>query len=106
MRQEETNMEKIRKIVTSRFFIAAFFICFELAQLLTVFILLNYFSAIMTVLSYIFTVCVILYVINREEITEMKLPWLILFLIVPVISAFLFVIFNGTEQTKKLKKSL
>jgi Phosphatidylserine/phosphatidylglycerophosphate/cardiolipin synthases and related enzymes len=99
------NMKKIRQVITSRFFIAGFFIFAEFAQLLTVFILLNRFSTIMSVLSYIFTFCVILYVINRDEIPELKLPWLILFLVLPVISAFIFILFSGTEQTKKLTKA-
>ena len=98
-------MEKFRQTITSRFFIAAFFIVFEFAQLLAVFVLLNRLSVIMSVLSYIFAFCVILYVINHEEIPELKLPWLVLFLVLPVLSAFIFILFNGTEQTKKLKKA-
>ena len=98
-------MKKVRQVVTSRFFIAGFFIFFEFAQLLVVFILLNKFSMTMSVLSYIFTFCVILYVVNRDEIPELKLPWLILFLVLPVISAFIFILFSGTEQTKKLTKA-
>jgi len=98
-------MKKIRQVITSRFFIAGFFIFAEFAQLLTVFVLVNRFSMIMSALSYIFTFCVILYVINRDEIPELKLPWLILFLVLPVISAFIFILFSGTEQTKKLTKA-
>jgi cardiolipin synthase len=59
----------------------------------------------MTVLSYIFTVCVILYVINKEEIPEFKIPWLILFLILPILGAFIFILLNDSQQTKKIKKS-
>jgi len=98
-------MKKIRQVITSRFFIAGFFIFAEFAQLLTVFVLVNRFSMIMSVLSYIFTFCVIIYVVNRDEIPELKLPWLILFLVRPVISAFIFILFSGTEQTKKLTKA-
>lgn len=98
-------MKKIQKIVTSRFFISAVVILLEFAQLLAVFIILNMFSSIMVVLSYIFNFFVLLYVINREEIPEFKLPWLILILLLPIFGAYIFVLFNGNEQTKKLKKA-
>jgi cardiolipin synthase len=101
----DEDMKKAHTKIPTRFRIAAFFIIFEFAQLLAVFILLNRFSIIMTVLSYGFTFGVILYVINKDEIPELKLPWLILFLVLPVISAFIYILINGTEQTKKLKKA-
>ena len=98
-------MDKILKTIKSRFFISSLLIILEFAQLLAVFILLNMFSIVMTVLSYIFTFCVILYVINKEEIPEFKLPWLVLFLILPILGAYIFILFNGTEQTKKIQKA-
>jgi len=63
------------------------------------------FSSVMMVLSYIFNFCVFLYVINREEIPELKLPWLILILLLPILGAYIFILFNGNEQNKKLKKT-
>jgi cardiolipin synthase len=98
-------MKKIRDTLSSRYFTTAFLIFLVLVQLLTVFIILNRYSMIMTVLSYIFTACVILYVINKDELPEIKLPWLILFLVLPIVGAFIFILFNGTEQTKKIKKA-
>lgn len=99
------SMNKLQKIVTSRFFISAVVILLEFAQLLAVFIILNIFSSVMVILSCVFSFCVLLYVINREEIPELKLPWLILILLLPVFGAYIFILFNGNEQTKKLKKA-
>ena len=96
-------MNKIRRRSKSRFVIAAFFIVLEFAQLLAVFIILLHFSMILSALNYIFTAGVILYIINKEELLEFKLPWLILFLVLPILGAFIYILFNGTEQTKKIK---
>ena len=104
MERERENLGKIHKIFISRFFIAAFFIVFEFIQLIAVFLLLLHFSIIMSALNYIFTACVILYVINKEELPEFKLPWFILVLVLPVVGAFIFILFNGSEHTKKAKK--
>jgi cardiolipin synthase len=86
-----------------RFFFAAFFIFLEFIQIMNIFILLNYFSIIMSILSVISAVVVTLIVINIDEITEFKLPWLILFIVLPIIGAFIYILFNGTENVKKLK---
>ena len=43
-----------------------------------------------TILGWVFYIGVLLYLINRDEIPELKMPWLIIMFLVPVIGAFVF----------------
>ena len=38
--------------------------------------------------AWVFHVGVLLYIINRDEISEMKLPWMVLLFLLPVLGAF------------------
>lgn len=71
-------MARLMKILRSRFFLAALCIILEFAQLIAVFILLYELFLPITILGWIFHVGVLLYLINRDEIPEFKLPWLLI----------------------------
>lgn len=94
-------MERVLKILRSRFFLAAFCILLEFVQLMAVFILLYEFFLPITILGWIFHVCVLLYLINRDEIPEFKLPWLMILFLLPVIGAFVFILLSSNESGKK-----
>ena len=94
-------MEKVLKVIKSRYFISAFLILLEFAQLLIVFGLLYKYSIIMTVLGYIFYVGVFIYIINKYESPEFKLPWIIIIMLFFVIGAFVFILLSGNEENKK-----
>lgn len=94
-------VKRVLKILRSRFFLAAICILLEFVQLLAVFILLYEFFLPITVLGWIFHFGVLLYLINRDEIPEFKLPWLIILFLMPVVGAFVFVLLSSNETTKK-----
>lgn len=96
-----TYVERLIKILRSRFFLAAFCIVLEFVQLIAVFVLLYKFFLPITVLGWIFYVCVLLYLINRDEIPEFKLPWLIILFLLPVIGAFVFMLLSSSDTGKK-----
>ncbi|MGN0482746.1 MAG: PLD nuclease N-terminal domain-containing protein [Lachnospiraceae bacterium] len=48
--------------------------------------------------------CILLYIINKDEIPEFKLPWLILLSMLPVIGAFVFMLLSSTEKSKEMQK--
>ena len=97
----KNTLDKLLKILRSRFFLAAFCILLEFAQLLAVFILLYEFFLPITILGWIFYVCVLLYLINRDEIPEFKLPWLIILCLLPVVGAFVFMLLSSHDLSKK-----
>ncbi len=94
-------MKKLFKVVRSRFFLAAFVIALEFVQLLAVFVLLYEYFLPITVLGWIFHIGVLLYLINRDEIPEFKLPWLMILFLLPVIGAFIFMLLSSSDASKK-----
>lgn len=98
-------MDKVLKVIRSRFFISAFVILLEFAQLMIVFTLLYKYFTIMSVLGYIFYIGVFLYIINKYESPEFKLPWIIIIMLFFVIGAFAFILLAGNEENKKMAKT-
>lgn len=94
-------MKKILCFLGSRFFLGAFCILLEFAQLLAVYILLYKFFLPITILAWIFHFGVLLYLINRDEIPEFKMPWLIILFLLPVIGAFIFMLLSSNSTSKK-----
>ncbi len=99
-------MKRLLKIICSRFFISAVIILLQFVQLLVVFSLLNKYSIIISILGYIFYIGVFLYIINKYENPEFKLPWIIIIMLFFVMGAFVFVILSGNEDNKKLGAKL
>ena len=94
----EKTVERLMKILHSRFFLAALCIVLEFGQLMAVFILLYEFLLPITILGWIFHICVLLYLINRDEIPEFKLPWPIILFLLPVIGAFVFMLLSSNKS--------
>lgn len=65
------------------------------------FVLLYEFFWPITVLSWIFHFGVLLYIINRDEIPEFKMPWLMILFLLPVIGAFVFMLFSSNSTSQK-----
>lgn len=94
-------MGKLFRIFRSRFFLAGLCIVLEFAQLLAVFILLYEYFLPITILGWIFHVVALLYLINRDEIPEFKMPWLLIFCFLPVIGAYVFMLLSSNNSSKK-----
>lgn len=94
-------MDRLVKIFRSRFFLAALGIILEFVQLIAVFTLLYEYFLPITVLGWIFHISVLLYLLNRDEIPELKIPWLIILFLLPVLGAFIFVLLSSNETSKK-----
>lgn len=78
VRGENEMLKKAHKILRSRYLWAVFVIVLEFAQLLAVFMLLFEYFLPITVMGIVFHVGVLLHVINKDEIPEFKIPWLII----------------------------
>jgi len=94
-------MKKVIQFLTSRFFLGALAILLEFAQLLAVFILLYEYFLPMAILAWIFHFAVLLYLINRDEIPEFKMPWLIVLFLLPVLGAFIFMLLSSNSTSRK-----
>ncbi len=93
------------KIVRSRFFLAAICVLLEFVQLLVVFVLAIRYVLPLTIMSVFLHVIVLVYLIDKDDVPEGKMPWLILVLAVPVVGAFVFLLLTSQVQDrKKLKR--
>ncbi|MDE6729131.1 MAG: cardiolipin synthase [Oscillospiraceae bacterium] len=94
-------MKKLLRFFRSRFFLGALCIILEFVQLIAVFVLLYEFVLPITIMAWIFHFVVLLYVINKNEIPEFKMPWLIIFFLLPVLGSFVFMLLSTTSTSKK-----
>lgn len=94
-------MFNLSKFLRSRYFLAALCILLEFVQIMAVFLLLYEYFQPITVLSWIFYVAVLVYVINRDEIPEFKLPWMLILFVAPIIGAFVYMLVSSDTVSKK-----
>lgn len=92
---------QVGRVLRSRFFLAALCIVLEFAQLMVVFVLLYQFVWPVTVLGWVFYIGVLLYLINRDDIPECKLPWLLILCFLPVVGAFVYMLLSSNRTSEK-----
>ncbi len=98
-------MHPFLKIVRSRFFLAALCVVLEFVQIIVVFVLAVRYVLPLTILSVLLHIVALLYLINKNDVPEGKVPWLILILAVPVVGAFIFLLLTSQVQDReKLKR--
>lgn len=95
-------MKKILNIIKSRYFFSAFAILLVFIQLIVVFGLISKYSIIVMILGYIYYIGVFLYIINKYENPEIKLPWIIILMLFFVMGAFIFMLLTSNEQNRKI----
>lgn len=94
-------MKKLIKVVKSRFFLAAFCIILVFAELMTVYLLLYKYFLPITILAKPFYFGVFLYIINKDENIEFKLPWIIIILLLPIAGSFMYILLASNGYSKK-----
>lgn len=97
-------MKKILRILGSRYFLVALCLLLEVAQMTTVFVFLRNRFIVVNILGWALQLVVLIYIVNRDEIPEFKLPWLFLLLLIPVTGAFLFLFLSRNEASKKQRR--
>ncbi|MBQ4128790.1 MAG: cardiolipin synthase [Ruminococcus sp.] len=93
-------MEKISKFLRSRFFLGALVILIEFAVLISLYVWLSAVFLPITIIAYILYFVTVIYVLNRDEIPEMKLPWLVILLLLPVVGPFVFFLLSSNKASK------
>ena len=94
-------MNRVLRILRSRFFICGLAILLEFVQLLVVFYLFNKYSITVSIIGYVFYIGVFLYIINKYKNPETKLPWIIIIMLFFVMGAFVFMILTSNRQSQK-----
>lgn len=91
----------LKKILCSRFVLGAVCILIEFAILVALFFLLSDTFFVVTILAWFLYGFVLLYIINRDEIPENKLPWLFILLIIPRLGALVFLLLSNNKASHK-----
>jgi phosphatidylserine/phosphatidylglycerophosphate/cardiolipin synthase-like enzyme len=95
------GVKQLSRVFRSRFFWAAVCIVLEFVQLLAVFILLFRYFLPITILGWAFHVAALIYMLNRHEIPERKLTWLLIIMLLPVVGAFIYMLLASNDTSKK-----
>ena len=90
-----------KKLISSRFVLGAVCILIEFTVFIGIFFLLNEAFLPITILSWVFYVVVLIYILNRDEIPENKLPWLVILLLIPRFGAIVFLLLSNNKASKK-----
>lgn len=93
-------MKKFINVIKSRFFISAFCIVLVFGQLMLVYMLLYKYFMPITILAKLFYFFVFLYIINKDESIEFKLPWIILILLMPIAGSFMYILLSSDGYSK------
>ena len=94
-------MKKLLRLFGSRYFLAVLCILLEFGQLIAVFIYLRSYFWPVNLMGWVLQLAVLLYILNRDEIPEFKLPWLFVLFLAPVTGAFIFLLFADNSASKK-----
>ena len=93
-------IDVLRKFLRSRFFLGAVCILLEFALLIFVFSWLYDVFWPITILAWVFYFITLIYILNRDEIPENKLPWLVILLLLPILGAFVFMLLSSNSTSK------
>jgi len=92
---------RIRKFLRTRFFIGAAILAVEFALIMTLFLRLYAFFLPFTFLAWFLQISVFLYLVNKDGIPELKIPWLITVMAIPVAGVFLYLLLSSSNAGKK-----
>lgn len=93
-------IDMLKKILRSRFFLGAVCILLEFLLLIFVFSWLYDVFWPITILAWVFYFVTLIYILNRDEIPENKLPWVVILLLLPILGAFVFMLLSSNSTSK------
>ncbi|MBQ7965476.1 MAG: cardiolipin synthase [Ruminococcus sp.] len=94
-------IDALKKFIRSRFFLGAVVILLQFAILVAILSWLFEVFVPIVVLAWIFYFVVLLYILNRDEIPENKLPWVVILMVIPIFGSFLFLLLSNNKASKK-----
>lgn len=94
-------MNKLFKILFSRFIIVCMLILLQLFFLITLINGLSIYYNYVNLFLYIFSLIIVIYIINKDVSPEFKLPWITLTVLFPVFGGLFYVLFRNNTMRKK-----
>lgn len=97
-------MKKILKFILSRFAIISFLLLFEFIILVTLIFKVNASFSYFYIISSIFSIFVLIFLICKEESPSYKVPWIIVILTIPFVGWIIYILFSRSYINKKQRK--
>ncbi|MGN1373459.1 MAG: cardiolipin synthase [Candidatus Coproplasma sp.] len=97
---------RLLKQIFSKFFIVALLLVLQVALIVVFFFLLNVLFTPFIIIEIIIGFLVVLFIINKEDQPEFKVPWLVLILCLPLFGVVCYLLFANPRLTKKQYKRL
>ncbi|MBQ7408636.1 MAG: cardiolipin synthase [Clostridia bacterium] len=104
MKLFKQNYTKKRKYVSWRFVIIALLIILQLVFTFGLIMLLGNKYAFVQIMFFILGIILLIFIINKPQPASHKLPWLFIFLLMPVAGLFIYLAFGKTILPKKQLK--
>ena len=92
---------RLLKQLFSKFFIVALLLILQVALICIFFYLLNVLFAPFIIIELIIGLLVVLYIVNKDDQPEFKVPWLILIFTIPLVGVVCYLLFANPRLTKK-----
>jgi len=97
--EEKTNIQNS----IGRLIFVVIAMALQIFWLFSLFVRLNEYSAIISLLSSLSAFALVLYIYGKHEIAAFKLPWIILILTFPLLGLFLYGLFGHKDVTKRMR---
>lgn len=92
------------QLLFSRMIIVALLIILQIVWIWLVLEYLAEYNAVIQVCTVILGIILVLVVVNKDEVPEYKMPWLLVIVISPILGGVLFVFFGSNQPGRRLKR--
>ena len=92
---------KLLRIIFSKWGLSALLLILQVAAIALVIAYLNEYFYIFQIVSWVIAIAVVLFLVNRRENPEYKIPWLFLVLVLPLFGVLFYLLFSHTKVRKK-----
>ena len=99
-------MKRFLKIIFSRFVIVSLLILVQLALLFVIAVRFTEYFVFYYFFSLLVAFLLTLKIVNRKDIAEYKIAWIVTVLLIPVFGSALYVIFSGNRLTEHTKRKM
>lgn len=92
------------QLLFSRMIIVALLIILQIIWIWLVFEALAEYNTIIQICTAVLGVILVLVVVNKDEVPEYKMPWLLVIVISPILGGVLFIFFGSNQPGRRMKR--
>ena len=92
------------QLLFSRMIVVALLIILQIIWIWLLFELLAEYNTIIQICTAVLGVILVLVVVNKDEVPEYKMPWLLVIVISPILGGVLFIFFGSNQPGRRMKR--